>query len=190
MLLVATGKIGSGKSTVLKIFHELGAEILDTDFLVHKFYADPKSKFCQLIVAEFGESILKKDRTINRHILRTLVINDEQKLKRLNEIVHPLIQTELNQIIQNFSSKKINLVEIALLEKIKLLAKFNAIILVRAPLNISLQRMSKRGWSKSETEKIWHSQKDWANPDFVIENKEDQNKLKEQVKKIWEKISH
>jgi dephospho-CoA kinase len=189
MLLAITGRLGSGKSTALEIFSQLGAVTLDADQLVHELYADANSKMYRAVAQEFGAKILNANQTIDRQKLRALVVADPEKLARLNLIVHPLLVAELDRRIANFPSNKIGVVEIALLSQIRLRHKFDKIILVRAPLKICAERMRERGWSEAETEKIWHAQKEHEAPDFVIENYGAEEKLEDEVKSIFELLN-
>ncbi len=82
-----TGNIGSGKSTVCKIFESLGIPV---------FYADDfaKSKLNDTevqhkILVKFGSSILNKKNKIDKKALAAIVFTDEQKLGELNSIIHP-----------------------------------------------------------------------------------------------------
>ena len=90
MLKVAiTGNIGSGKSTVCKIFESLGIRV---------YYADPEArKFYQLDTVKeavkqlFGDDVFDQDNLLIPSKLAELAFNDDTKLKQLNAIIHPLV---------------------------------------------------------------------------------------------------
>jgi len=82
-----TGGIATGKSTVSEILSGLGAEIIDADKIGHEIYL-PNTEAWKDIVATFGEDILLPDKTINRPKLGSIVFNDKEALKKLNQIVH------------------------------------------------------------------------------------------------------
>lgn len=85
-----TGGIGSGKTTVCKIFELLGIPV---------YYADDRAKLLmtenEAVVTEvkkaFGEEAYFKDGSLNRSYLSSIVFKDEEQLKRLNSIVHPAV---------------------------------------------------------------------------------------------------
>lgn len=93
-----TGGIASGKSFVASILKSLGAIIIDAD-LEAKKAMDAGTPVWEAVVAEFGREILNEDNSINRPYLGDLVFGDEEKLARLNALVHPgLIENIAGQI--------------------------------------------------------------------------------------------
>jgi dephospho-CoA kinase len=85
-----TGGIASGKSSVARIMEKLGAVIIDADLLAREAVAPGEQAYAS-IVAEFGESILNPDRTINRQALGKIVFSDPLARRRLERITHPAI---------------------------------------------------------------------------------------------------
>ncbi|HTG81981.1 MAG TPA: dephospho-CoA kinase [Geobacteraceae bacterium] len=85
-----TGGIASGKSTVANILARLGAAVVDADQLAREVVAPGEAAYREL-VAEFGEAILKPDRTIDRPTLGKIVFADPAARKRLEAITHPAI---------------------------------------------------------------------------------------------------
>ncbi len=85
-----TGGIASGKSMVARILEVLGGVVIDADQLARAVVA-PGEPAYHAIVAEFGEGILKPDRTINRGALAKIVFADPQARRRLELITHPAI---------------------------------------------------------------------------------------------------
>ncbi len=85
-----TGGIASGKSMVAQILEVLGGVVIDADQLARAVVALGEPAY-HAIVAEFGEGILKPDRTINRGALAKIVFADPQARRRLELITHPAI---------------------------------------------------------------------------------------------------
>ncbi|XP_072502634.1 bifunctional coenzyme A synthase isoform X2 [Notamacropus eugenii] len=95
-----TGPSGSGKSSVALLLQELGAKVIDSDQLGHRAYA-PDGPAYQTVIEAFGTDILHEDGTINRKILSSRVFGNKKELKKLTDIVWPVIakisQEEINK---------------------------------------------------------------------------------------------
>src|SRR5258705_7166992 len=89
-----TGGIGSGKSTVAAMLADLGAIVIDADKVGHDVYR-PGTEGFRRVVEAFGEAIVAPDGTIDRRILGAKVFADPTELKKLNDLVHPLIGEEI-----------------------------------------------------------------------------------------------
>ncbi len=91
LLVGLTGGIGTGKSTVSRMFRDLGCLIVDADLLAREV-VEPGEPAYDKIVAEFGKQILEADGRIDRKKLGALVFADPAKRKRLEEFTHPEIR--------------------------------------------------------------------------------------------------
>jgi dephospho-CoA kinase len=100
MKIGVTGIYSSGKGTVCAIFKELGAEVIDTDILARDV-VKPGTKGLEMYVKEFGREILEPDGTLNRRRLANIVFKNPEKVKLINDITHPLIHREMEQIINS-----------------------------------------------------------------------------------------
>ncbi len=89
-VLGITGIIGSGKSTVSKIFEDLGAIKISADDLA-KFYTTKDSPVLKNIQEITGEDIFTGDGEIDRKKIASIVFNDKKKLDELNSLIHPLV---------------------------------------------------------------------------------------------------
>ena len=94
MRIGLTGGIAAGKSMVSGVLASLGAWILDADAFSREV-VKPGTEGLRAIAAEFGERMLNTDGTLNRKALGAEVFADEEKLERLNGILHPLIKAEM-----------------------------------------------------------------------------------------------
>ena len=89
-LIGLTGGIASGKSTVIQHLHQSGYSVIDADKLGHKVLEQGNPGY-KKVVNYFGNEILNSDNTVNRTALGRIVFGDQEKLKQLNEISHPII---------------------------------------------------------------------------------------------------
>jgi dephospho-CoA kinase len=168
-----TGNIGSGKTTVCKVFELLGAPV---------FYADIHAKECldQLTVkekirSEFGDAVFDKQGNINRRVLAEIVFHQKNKLSTLNSIIHPLVHQKFNSWMEKFSDHPYCIQEAAILFETGGYRSFDFTILVYAPTEMLINRTIKRDrQTTTEVEARLTSQMDQEKKkelaDFVIEN--------------------
>lgn len=86
-----TGGIGSGKSTVSKIFELLGIPVFEADAEA-KILLDTSAEIKIALIGLFGESIYKADGKVDRKKLAQIIFNDEAALERVNKLVHPAVR--------------------------------------------------------------------------------------------------
>jgi dephospho-CoA kinase len=91
-----TGGIGSGKSTVAKMFATIGAAVIDAD-AVSRSLTVPQGKAIDAIKLEFGDAMISADGSLDRQRMRDLVFSNESAKKRLENIMHPMIKREIQQ---------------------------------------------------------------------------------------------
>ncbi len=191
-----TGGIGSGKSTVAKIFSELGANVIDADEVAREI-VEPGEITWKRIVSEFGKEMLNDDQTLNRGLLAKVVFEDQDKRAKLNSIMHPKIQEEILSRIDKYRSDneaRTVIVEAALLvERKGLLKLFDKLIVVLVDEKSRISRIKKRDDLSSEEilsrirSQISDDQKAKL-ADFVVDNTGSIERTELQVKKIWEAI--
>ncbi|MEM7027059.1 MAG: dephospho-CoA kinase, partial [Pseudomonadota bacterium] len=99
MTIALTGGIGSGKSTVACLFKQLGTEIIDTDVIARQIVEPDKPAFNK-IIQQFGKSVICDDGKLDRKKLSDFIFNDLSKKHELEEILHPLIFSEIYSIVQ------------------------------------------------------------------------------------------
>src|SRR5437763_3500813 len=86
-----TGGISTGKSTVGRMFVELGCHLLDSDQITHELL-EPGQAVHDDVVRDFGSRILRPDGTIDRRILGNIVFKeDPPSRERLYHLIHPAI---------------------------------------------------------------------------------------------------
>jgi len=105
-VIVITGGIATGKSEASKYLRELGYTVLDCDLIVHNGY-EKDSDLYKILVDTFSEVILDDDKYIDRQKLGKIVLSDNEKLNRLNSLVHKYVVDELLYGIKNTMDKLI-----------------------------------------------------------------------------------
>ena len=138
-----TGGIGSGKSLVCKIFHQLGAPLYDADSHAKELMTTD-GILISGIKKEFGDLSYHPDGTINRLYLADHVFFNKEKLDRLNAMVHPRVALDYERWVSHQSGKRYVLKEAALLFETGSNLMLHKIIVVSAPENIRLKRVLKR----------------------------------------------
>ncbi len=93
-LLALTGGIGTGKSTVARMFEKLGAVVIDADAIVHELQAVGSPVLAKIVEA-FGECVLQSSGELDREALAAIVFRDEKARLELNGIVHPPVGAEM-----------------------------------------------------------------------------------------------
>lgn len=109
-----TGGIGCGKSTVSKLFAELGAGIIDTDVIAHQL-TQSHSNAIPALSAAFGSDYLTSDGALERNKMRQLIFSDALAKQRLESILHPLILKQAQAQIEQLQGKPYIVIVVPLL---------------------------------------------------------------------------
>lgn len=142
MILVGlTGGIGSGKSTVINYFKELGITCYQADDEAKKLMNSDKG-LIKKIKNSFGDSIYINSK-LDRKKLSAIVFTDKQKLELLNSIVHPYVNRNFENYCKGLEDIYI-IKEVAIIFEIGTQNKFDKIILVRAPKEDRVKRIINR----------------------------------------------
>jgi len=142
MILVGlTGGIGSGKSTVINYFKELGITCYQADDEAKKLMNSDKG-LIKKIKNSFGDSIYINSK-LDRKKLSAIVFTDKQKLELLNSIVHPYVNSHFENYCKGLEDIYI-IKEVAIIFETGTQNKFDKIILVRAPKEDRVKRIINR----------------------------------------------
>jgi len=138
-----TGGIGSGKTTVCKIFEVLGVPV---------YYADDRAK--ELITTDktlikkikklLGEDVYDSENNLNKKRISAIVFNFPEVLEQYNAIVHPAVFEDAEKWMRRHQQFDYILEEAALLFETGTYKKLDTIICVTAPLEIRIERIKKR----------------------------------------------
>lgn len=188
MLVIGlTGGIGSGKSTVAKLFAEKGVTVIDTDQLARDVTL-PGQAALHKIVEKFGEGILLPDNTLNRAQLRKIIFANPHQRRWLEKLLHPLIRTEMQQLIAAAKSSYC-IVVIPLLLETEPNPLIKRILVVDAPEEQQILRAKMRdNLSEEEIKAIIYTQvtrdQRLAATDDIIYNHGTLGELTPQVEKM------
>jgi len=181
-----TGGIGSGKTTVLKMFKELGCATYVADIEAKKLMNSNKELVNQ-IKQLFGDEAYIENK-LNTVYIAEIVFNDKVKLTALNALVHPVVRDDFKNFV-NKSTSKIIIYEAAILFESGSDTLCDFIITVATDIDERIERIIKRdGVTKEQIlERIQHQLNDETKvkkSDFVINNSDIFN-TKEQVSTIY-----
>ena len=190
-LLGITGGIGSGKSTVSKIFEVLGLKIYQSDDMA-KYLMENDNKLISSIINSFGEESYI-DGKINKEYISKNVFYDKEKLKTINNLVHPVVINDFKKWCLIHKNEKILIKEAALLFESKSYKELDCIIYVYAEKKLRISRILKRDSyrTKDQIEHIIKSQltdkESFEKADYILENNE-KSLLLPEVIDLYEKI--
>ena len=186
-----TGLIGSGKSTVTSLFKEYDMDVLDAD-KISRSALDYGTKAYTKTIETFGKAILNEDLSINRAILREITSSSKEQMKLLEDIIHPFVYEQTVLGIKNSKAKYV-LLDVPLLFESKMDKLCDLTIFVNTKEDIRLNRLEKRATmplkdAKKLNAQVMSAKEKIALADIVVENSNDLNLTKNQIKKIMEKI--
>lgn len=190
LVLGLTGSIGSGKSTVARMFQGLGAQIIDADKVGHSLFE--KKEVRESIVRNFGSSVLDREGRIERRKLGRIVFCDKKRLQRLNSILHPLMLGEMKRRI-TFSEARIIVLDAAVLLEAGWDSLVDKIVVVNASCESRRKRIKESSLLGSrEIEGIIEAQfsqdEKIARADFLVENEKGLEETRRQVERILSKL--
>lgn len=184
-----TGSIATGKSTVAQCFIQLGVPVFDADAFVH-ITLDEGGSAVQKVAEIFPQAL--EGKKINRKILGDIVFSDKNKLKQLENIIHPMVRrAEENFLAQSRAhNHKIVVLDIPLLYESGADTLCNYVIVTTVHDTIQQERaIARNSITEEKLQRIKNLQLDdeakKAKADFVIDTSCSREELFERVKEIW-----
>ncbi|MGZ4829810.1 MAG: dephospho-CoA kinase [Candidatus Angelobacter sp.] len=193
-----TGGVACGKSTVARMFADLGANIVDADTIAHELYR-PGHEVLQELVKHFGPEILKPDGELDRARLAALVF-DGGRVEELNRIVHPAVIRQQDQWMRVLGEKDpyaVAIVEAALIFEAGVKDHFDRIMVVTCrPAQKTARFAQRTGMNEDEARadverrnKAQMSDEEKARrADFVIDNSGSVEETRHQVQRIYSEL--
>ncbi|MCC7192687.1 MAG: dephospho-CoA kinase [Phycisphaeraceae bacterium] len=189
------GGVGSGKSTVARLFASLGCAVIDADVLAHEALASEPVK--REIVRWWGDDVLKADGSVNRQAVGKIVFADNAELARLEGIVHPIVhrrRAELREKYQHDQQVVAIVEDTPLLLEKHLEDQVDVIVYVHADAAIRAARVAGRGWSEGEIARREKNQLSLDikrnRADYVIDNNAGETESLSHVRRVLSQILH
>ncbi len=186
-----TGNVAAGKSTVVGLFANWGATVIDADQVVREVQA-PGSPVMRAIEHRFGREVVDRSGALARGRLRRIVMGDPAAREALNAIVHPAVHERRAELMSaaREAGDCIVINDIPLLFEVLDPGQFDAVVLVDAPKHVRHHRLvGGRGYSAGEADKVIASQSPSSEKrgrsDHVIDNEVDLNTLREAAWEVW-----
>src|ERR1700751_2325171 len=139
MIIVGlTGGIGSGKSTVARVFETLGVKIYNSDERAKELYFVPHVKV--EIEKLLGKKAYVNPLTIDRKYISEKIFSDSELLKQVNAIIHAEVKKDSDAFAEKNANEKYIIKESALLVEAKLLSSIDKLLVVTSNINFRKHR--------------------------------------------------
>jgi dephospho-CoA kinase len=181
--VAVTGPLASGKSTIVDLLGELGAETVSADEVVHYLLAEDDETIAR-VVERFGEGV-RGENGIDRKALGRVVFGDAEGLSDLEDMLHPRVRDETDRRAAG-SGADLFVAEIPLLFEGGSEERFDLTVAVTAPEEWRRAWAEERGMEEEQRHAIedrQFSQEEKARrADVVVENDGDLDRLREQAR--------
>ncbi len=185
-----TGGLGSGKTTVARMFARLGAVVIDADRIVHEVL-DRAGAVRSEVIRVFGEGIATGGR-IDRRKLAAVVFRDARRLRRLEAILHPVVIRKMRRRIRAAAreGRGVIVLDVPLLFEAGLAGEVDRVVVVTARREQRIRRAAAAlRLSRNETERRMRAQMPLRlkvrAADAVIDNSGEVSVTRRQVTALW-----
>jgi dephospho-CoA kinase len=186
-----TGSIASGKTTVARMFVELGCHLIDADAIVHSLF-QPGDPVHRAVIQAFGKQIVSADGSIDRRVLGEIVFRDAALRERLNSLVHPAVIQRQKLWLDQLEARDpnaIGIVEAALMIEVGTYKNYDKVVVVVCSPEIQRRRLRERsGLSERQIEARIAAQMPMEEKikfaDYVIDNSGSIEDTRHQVEKV------
>ena len=189
-----TGGIASGKSTVGAMLRQMGAVVIDTDWIAHEVTA-PGSGALMEMSRRYGTDIVKEDGSLRRDAVGKIVFSDPVEKKWLEALLHPLIRAEAEKQAQAAfeAGQRVVVLDVPLLFESGWNGKVDEIWTVYTPQAIQEERLQRRdGYTDSEiADRLasqWPIDEKAKRADVVIDNTGLPESTRRQVEVAWNAV--
>ena len=185
-----TGGIGTGKTTIAKVFECLDVPVYFSDDRAKELYLLPELK--ARIISLLGNGAYNDSGSLNREFISSQVFVDSVKLEKLNAIIHPAVKEDFKSWQSKYFKKNFVIKESALLFETGLYKECDHTILVTSPMELRINRIQQRD-QKGREEVMrrinaqWPEEKKIPLCSFLIRNDE-MDSVIEQVLAIYKEL--
>ncbi|MFJ8161471.1 dephospho-CoA kinase [Streptomyces sp. NPDC096136] len=188
-----TGGIGAGKSEVSRLLAGYGAVVVDADRIAREV-VEPGTPGLAAVVEAFGACVLTADGTLDRPKLGAIVFADQEKLRTLNAIVHPLVGARSAELERAAGPGAIVVHDVPLLTENGLAPLYDLVVVVDAAPGTQLARLTAlRGMTEEEARARMAAQATREQrlgvATLVIDNDGPLEALEPQVRRVWEQLT-
>lgn len=186
-----TGGIGSGKSAVTQMLEAKGIVVVDAD-VIARLVVEPGTAALSRIAEHFGQAILRTDGSLDRAALRAKVFQDETERKWLENLLHPLIRTEIVRQLE-LSESPYSVLSSPLLLETGQDMLIDKVLLVDTSESLQITRTQQRDDIDASTvgaimASQWSRTMRQAHADFIIKNDGTFKELEESVEKMHQQF--
>ncbi|MDH6538882.1 dephospho-CoA kinase [Streptomyces lavendulae] len=187
-----TGGIGAGKSEVSRLLAGYGAVVVDADRIAREV-VEPGTPGLAAVVRAFGDSVLTADGSLDRPALGAVVFADQERLRTLNAIVHPLVGARSAELERAAGPDAIVVHDVPLLAENGLAPLYDLVVVVDAAPATQLARLTAlRGMTEDEARARMAAQatreQRLAVATLVIDNDGPLEALEPQVRAVWKEL--
>ena len=192
-LILVTGSMGSGKSSVINYLEKKAYPVFRADVQAKKFLKQGSPCYVDLRKLFPDKEIVDSKGDFNKKKLAQSIFKDLKKKKAMEALIHPLVQKAFKKFInlQKNKNQELLFYEAPLISK-QLLSRFETSILLVCPESIKKIRLVKKGWTEEELEERWAAQipdsEALDKADFLIDNQKDLKNTYRQMERILEQI--
>ncbi|MFB0628905.1 dephospho-CoA kinase [Streptomyces sp. AB3(2024)] len=187
-----TGGIGAGKSEVSRLLAGYGAVVVDADRIAREV-VEPGTPGLAAVVRAFGEGVLTAAGALDRPALGAVVFADQERLRTLNAIVHPLVGARSAELERAAGPDAIVVHDVPLLAENGLAPLYDLVVVVDAAPATRLARLTAlRGMTEEEARARMAAQatreQRLAVATVVIDNDGPLEALEPQVRAVWKEL--
>jgi dephospho-CoA kinase len=186
VILGLTGSIGMGKSTTAKLFAEAGVPVYDADATVHKIY---EGEATSAIEAAFPGTTAQGK--VDRAKLSAAVIHDRAAMRRLEQIVHPMLRSHHQKFLDEaeHSGAPVAVVDVPLLFETGGEKRVDAVVVVTTSADIQRERiLSRENMTSEKLDALLARQmpdaEKRARADFLVDTSHGLEPVREQIRDI------
>ncbi len=190
-----TGGIGTGKSTVARMFGMLGAVVIDSDELARSYLLKGMQGYDQ-VVNRYGKNILDRNLEVDRQKIADIVFRDSAERKWLEQLIHPYVFTRITgEIDKRQGQQGVMIIDVPLLFESGAESWLRPVIVVVCDTQAQIRRIQSRTpymtyehiLSRIHAQMPIEEKRNKA--DFVVDNSQDMEHTKKQVERIWTALS-